>query len=78
MGFQDSIQWDYYLDFVVAGCVTVHAIKVQKGMRESPEEMGALSERFILYWPRGSAGLWVKDGLHCGDRTGSKVHLQYG
>ena len=56
-GFQDSIQWDYYLDFVVAGCVTMLQSWIQKGMREPPEEMGALSERFILYGPGEVLGL---------------------
>lgn len=56
-GFQDSIQWDYYLDFVVAGCVTMLQSWIQKGMRESPEEMGVLSERFILYGPGEVLGL---------------------
>ncbi len=47
-GFQDSAQWDYYLDFVVAGCVALLQSWAKKGMREAPEEMAALSEQLIL------------------------------
>lgn len=50
-GFQDSLQWDYYLDFVVAGCVTMLQSWIKREMRETPEEMGALAARFILYGP---------------------------
>lgn len=50
-GFRDSLQWEYYLDFVVAGCVSMLQSWIKKGMRDDPEEMGALAERFILYGP---------------------------
>ncbi len=47
-GFQDSAQWEYYLDFVVAGCVALLQSWAKNGMRETPEEMAALSEQLIL------------------------------
>ena len=50
-GFQASLQWDYYLDFVVAGCVTMLQSWIKREMRETPEEMGTLAARFILYGP---------------------------
>ena len=50
-GFRDSLQWEYYLDFVVAGCVSMLQSWIKKGMRDDPEEMGALAERVILYGP---------------------------
>lgn len=50
-GFQESARWDYYLDFVVAGSVAMFFSWMKKGMRETPEEMAALAERFILTGP---------------------------
>lgn len=46
---QGSAQWDYYLEFVVAGCVALLQNWTGNGMRESPEEMAAMAERFILF-----------------------------
>ncbi|MCI8537086.1 MAG: TetR/AcrR family transcriptional regulator [Oscillospiraceae bacterium] len=48
-GFQGSAQWNYYLEFVVAGCIALLQTWTGKGMRETPEEMAAMAERFILF-----------------------------
>ena len=51
-GFQASAQWDYYLDFVVAGSVAMFRGWMKRGMVETPEEMAALAENFILSGPQ--------------------------
>ena len=44
-----SAQWDYYLNYVVAGWVAMLQVWTAKGMQESPEEMAAMAEQFILF-----------------------------
>lgn len=48
-GLQDLAQWNYYLEFVVAGCIALVQTWMGKGMEETPEEMAAMAERFILF-----------------------------
>lgn len=43
-----AAQWDYYLNYVVAGWVAMLQLWIAKGMQESPEEMAAMAEEFIL------------------------------
>lgn len=42
-------QWDYYLNYVVAGWIAMLQVWTAKGMKESPEEMAAMAEQFILF-----------------------------
>ncbi len=44
-----SAQWDYYLNYVVAGWVAMLQVWTGSGMKESPEEMAAMAEQFILF-----------------------------
>ena len=50
-GFQKTAQWGYYLDFVVAGSAALLFSWGKGGMQQSPEEMAALAEQFILAGP---------------------------
>lgn len=53
-GFEPSPRWEYYLDFVVAGSAAMFVRWMKDGMRQTPEEMAALAEQFILSGPRSS------------------------
>lgn len=49
-----SVQLEYYLSFVLAGSIGIIERWVEGGLRESPAQMAALLEQFVL---QGAAGL---------------------
>ena len=49
-----SVQLEYYLSFVLAGSIGIIERWVEGGLRESPAQMAALREQFVL---QGAAGL---------------------
>lgn len=41
-------EFDYFYAFIVSGCIGLFQNWLEKGMKESPEEMAALAEQIIL------------------------------
>lgn len=46
-GLWNTVQGQYYVDFLVAGCVGMVRVWVSGGLRERPEDMAALAEEII-------------------------------
>jgi len=48
-GLNTAPQRDYYMSFVVEGCVSLLQVWVKRGLRESPEEMAQLTAQLIVH-----------------------------
>ncbi len=47
-GITDTTAFSYFYEFVISGCVGIFRTWLENGMKETPEEMAALTRKFIL------------------------------
>lgn len=53
---QELSKLSYYYEYIASGCVGIFTSWVQSGMKESPEEMNAITQEFILRTPLPTLG----------------------